>query len=74
MNGNDTYPKTKSAVNGVLKHLIIFFGGLDILLICIYSAIGLLDRRAGERDIENENHEHLPENNSAYENVELVSI
>lgn len=70
MNGNDTYSKTKSTV----KHLIIFFGGLDILLICIYSAIGLLDRRAGKRNIENENHEHLPENNSAYENVELVSI
>lgn len=74
MNGNDTYSKTKSTVNSVLKHLIIFFGGLDILLICIYSAIGLFDRRAEERDIDIEIREHLPENNSAYENVDLVSI
>lgn len=73
MNGNDTYPKTK-IVNSVLKHLIIFFGGLDILLICIYSAIGLFDRRTEERDIEIEIREHLPENNSAYENVDLISI
>lgn len=73
-NGNDTYPKTKSTVNSVLKHLIIFFGGLDILLICIYSAIGLFDRQAEKRNIEMENREQLPENNSAYENVELVSI
>lgn len=73
-NGNDTYSTTKSTVNSVLKHLIIFFGGLDILLICMYSAIGLFDRQAEERDIKMENREHLPENNLAYENVELVSI
>lgn len=73
MNRNDTYPKTK-IVNSVLKHLIIFFGGLDILLICIYSAIGLFDRRTEERDIKIEIREHLPENNSAYENVDLISI
>lgn len=72
-NKNDNYSKTEKVTN-VLKHLIIFFGGLDILLICIYSAIGVFNRRTEERDIEMENGEHLPENNSAYENVDLVSI
>lgn len=72
-NENDNYPKTKK-VNSVLKHLIMFFGGLDILLICIYSAIEVFNRRTEERDIEIENGGHLPENHSAYENVDFVSI
>lgn len=72
-NGNDNDTKTKT-VNSVLKHLIIFFGGLDFLLICIYSAIGAFNRRTEERDIEMESGEHLHENHSAYENVDFVSI
>lgn len=72
-NGNENNSKTEK-VNSVLKHLIIFFGVLDILLICIYSAIGAFNRRTEERDIEMENGGHLPENHSVYENVDFVSI
>lgn len=71
-NGNENYKTEK--VNNVLKHLIIFFGGLDILLICIYSAIGVFNRRKEKRNVEMENGGHLPENHSAYENVDFVSI
>lgn len=72
-NENDNYSKTEK-VNSVLKHLIIFFGGVDILLICIYSAIEVFNRRTEEQDIEMENGGRLPANHSAYENVDFVSI
>lgn len=71
---------TKSTVgqpsppNKTLHILIILFGGVDIILICIHSAICVSDRRRQKRKIAMKNIRNIPGKNSAYENVEIAHV
>lgn len=60
--------------NKTLHILIILFGGVDIILICIHSAICVSDRRRQKRNIAMKNIRNIPGKNSAYENVEIAHV
>lgn len=60
--------------NKTLHILIILFGGIDIILICIHSAICVSDRRRQKRKIAMKNIRNIPGKNSAYENVEIAHV
>lgn len=60
--------------NKTLHILIILFGGVDIILICIHSAICVSDRRRQKRKIAMKNIRNIPGKNSAYENVEIAHV
>lgn len=62
------------AANKTLHILIILFGGVDIILICIHSAICVSDRRRQKRNIAMENTRNIPRKNSTYENVEFIQM
>lgn len=62
------------ASNKTLHILIILFGGVDIILICIHSAICVSDRRRQKRNIAMENTRNIPGKNSTYENVEIAHV
>lgn len=60
--------------NKTLHILIILFGGVDIILICIHSAICVSDRRRQKGNIATENTRNIPGKNSTYENVEITDV
>lgn len=62
------------ASNKILHILIILFGGVDIILICIHSAICVSDRRRQKRSIAIANTRNIPGKNSTYENVEIRHV
>lgn len=59
------------ASDKTLHILILFFGGVDIILICIHSAICVSDRRRQKTNIAMKNTRNIPGKNSTYENVEI---
>ena len=66
---NDT---TSSITNGILITLIKIFGGVDILLIFIYTVIFVIDRQREKNAYQTENTAtYTTRNNSMYENVEI---
>lgn len=71
---NSTIGKPSPAANKTLHILIIFFGGVDILLICIHSAMCVSDQQRQKRSIAMENTRNIPVKNSTYENVEITDI
>lgn len=62
------------ASNKTLHIFIILFGGVDIILICIHSAICVSDRRRQKGNIATENTRNIPGKNSTYENVEITDV
>lgn len=60
-------------MNEILLNLITIFGGLDVILICAYSAVCLCDRRGQQRADEVQSG-HILGNNAIYENIEIMSI
>lgn len=71
---NSTIGKPSPASNKTLHILIIFFGGVDIILICIHSAMCVSDQQRQKRSIAMENTRNIPVKNSSYENVEITDI
>ena len=46
-------PKPTGTVNNILILLIQLFGGVDILLICSYTVVFMIDRRRNKNQKEN---------------------
>lgn len=70
---SNTIGTPNPASNKTLHILIILFGGVDIILICIHSAICVSDRRR-QRNIAIENTGNIRGKNSTYENVEIRHV
>lgn len=71
---NSTIGKPSPASNKTLHILIILFGGVDIILICIHSAMCVSDQQRQKRSIAMENTRNIPVKNSSYENVEITDV
>lgn len=63
-----------NAVNSKVILCIKIFGCVDILLICIYSAVCIYDRQQHQTLEMVGSNESVPGNNSAYENAEIFFL
>ena len=64
---------TKSTINGILIILILIFGGVYILLICIHSVLFVIDHQK-ENTPQMQyttGRQSVTMNNSMYENIEI---
>lgn len=71
---NSTFGTPDPVSYKTLHILIILFGGVDIILICIHSAICVYDQQRQKRSIAMENTRNIPVKNSTYENVEITDV
>lgn len=71
---NSPIGQPSPASNKTLHVLIILFGVVNIILICIHSAICVSDRRRQKRNIAMENTRNIPGKDSTYENVEIAHV
>lgn len=62
-----------NTVNNTVILCIKIFGCVDILLICIYSAVCIYDRQHQTLEMVDTN-ESVPGNNSTYENAEIMFL
>ena len=65
--------EAKGSINGILKHLIQIFGGVDIILICSYSIVFIIDRQRQQNTLQSENETiYVSENNLLYDDIEII--
>ena len=66
---------TSLTIDGILINLITIFGGVDILLIFIYTVIFVIDRQREKSAYQTENSpSHTTRYNTMYENIEIDSF
>ena len=69
---NDT---TSLAINGIFINIIIIFGGVDIMLIFIFTVIFVIDRQREKSAYQTENSpSYTTRYNTMYENIEIDSF
>lgn len=72
-NQTDEINELSSTANDNIILCIRILGCVDILLICMYSAVCIYDRQHWTLDMVDSN-ENVPRNNSTYENVEIFFL
>ena len=68
-----TQKKIRHWMQKVPSNLIQIFGGVDIILICSYSIVFIIDRQRHQNTLQIENEIiYVSENNLLYDDIEII--